>query len=75
MEQVIVAVILLVASALLMPKPKTQSPQPGEPGNVPTAKEGAPIGVIFGKPVITGHNCTWYGDLRADPIRKSGGKK
>ena len=75
MQQIIISILLLYVAGLLMPKPKTQSPQPGEPGNVPVAKEGMPIGVIFGKPVIRGHNCTWYGDSRMDTVKISGGKK
>lgn len=75
MEQIIVSIILLYVSGLLLPTPKGQAPEPGEPGNIPVAKEGEPIPVVFGKPVISAQNVVWYGDLRADPIRKSGGKK
>ena len=75
MYQLIVAAVLLYVAGLLLPQPKGQSPEPGEPGNVAIAQEGAPIPVVFGKPVINAQNVTWYGDLRADAIKKSGGKK
>jgi hypothetical protein len=75
MPNFIVAIILLYVAGLIMPRPKTQAPEPGEPGNVAIAQEGAPIPVIFGKPLIEAQNVVWYGDLRADAIKKKGGKK
>lgn len=74
MPQFIVATVLLYVAGLLL-RPKMAAPEPGEPGNVAIAQEGAPIPVVFGKPVINAQNVTWYGDLRADAIKKSGGKK
>ncbi|MGD9671808.1 MAG: hypothetical protein AB7U75_22635 [Hyphomicrobiaceae bacterium] len=75
MPNLIVSMILLYVAGLLMPRPKSQAPAPGEPGNIAIAKEGSPIAVVFGRPVIKAQNTVWYGDLRADPIRKEGGKK
>jgi len=43
--------------------------------SLPTAEEGRPIPVVFGTVLITGPNVVWAGDLKADPIKKKGGKK
>lgn len=64
----------MVVSIALAPKPKTTKIKPGEV-EAPTAEEGREIPVLFGTRYINGPNVVWYGDIRAQPIRKKGGKK
>lgn len=69
------AVIFVVAFAIAyatMPKPKG-----AELGTVesPTAEEGRAIPVLFGTRWIKQTNVVWYGDIKADAVRKKGGKK
>jgi hypothetical protein len=69
---IIVAVLLSVA---LAPKPPEPKPAALSDIDAPTAEEGRPIPVVFGSVLIRGANVIWFGDLDADPIKKSGGKK
>jgi hypothetical protein len=73
------AIALLVVSAVLSAVLAPKAPQAKPPAlsdfSVPTAEEGRPIPVIFGDVWVTGSNVLWYGALRTEPIRKSGGKK
>ena len=58
-------------SAAAKPKtPKHQAPRPSglESFQIPSAEEGRPIQVVFGKRRVEGANVVWYGDLRIDPI-------
>lgn len=41
--------------------------------NVPTAQDGKPVPVLFGRRQIKSPNVIWYGDLKTDPIRRSTG--
>jgi len=41
----------------------------------PTAEEGTPVPVIFGRVHVQSPNVVWYGDLQSKPIRKSTGSK
>lgn len=70
----IVWVITTVLSALLVPRPKTTTPEVGSL-EAPMASTDAPIPVLFGTRIIKQPNCIWYGDVRTTPIRSSGGKK
>lgn len=71
----IIAVVMLVVSYAI--RPKTPSPTPAgiDSADIPTAEEGTPIPVVFGRVLVTGPNVTWYGALEAEPIYGSGGKK
>lgn len=59
----------------LAPKPPIPEPASLEDVDAPVAEEGKAIPVVFGDAWVTGPNVLWYGDLRATPIRKKGGKK
>ena len=72
-----IAVLILAAYVSYAMAPKPQPPKPAslEDFDVPTAEQGREIPVVFGTVTVTGPNVLWYGNLRADPIVKSGGKK
>ncbi len=75
--QIVVSLVLTAISYALSPKPKNTSPKAAglDDFNLPTAEEGRPIPVVFGTVLLRGPNVVWAGDLKVDPIRKSGGKK
>jgi hypothetical protein len=75
-QEVVRWAALLVLSFLLRPPPPT-APKPAtfEQFDVPLAKEGQEIGVLFGTRDIKNSNVTWYGDMRVRAIKKKGGKK
>jgi len=75
--QIVVSLVLTAISYALSPKPKNTPPKAAglDDFNLPTAEEGRPIPVVFGTVLLRGPNVVWAGDLRVDPIRKSGGKK
>jgi len=59
----------------LMPKPQNAKPAGFEDIKAPTAEIGREIPVLFGRRRLTGPNVVWYGDLKVEPIKSSGGKK
>ena len=75
--QIVLFILTSVLQRILAPKPT--APPPPEVGQVevPQAKEGTPIPVVFGTVAIKGANVVWYGDLRTSPISQEseGGKK
>lgn len=63
--------IMVVLAYVLRPKPVSIRPPKAagiEEFEVPTAEEGRPIQVLFGKKRMKGPNVVWYGDLKADAI-------
>lgn len=60
--QIIVALVMMVASYLLTPKPKTSSSSDANTMDDPTASAGSPIKVVFGTVTIKDPNTLWYGD-------------
>lgn len=70
----VVMLIAAVVAYATAPKPPTPKPPGLEDIDVPTAEEARPIPVVFGTVKVTGPNVVWYGDLRAQPIKKKGGK-
>lgn len=70
-----VSVAISVISYLLTPKPEMSNPAAAEDLDVPAPKEGESIMMIFGMPKITSASVTWYGDIKAEAIKKKGGKK
>jgi hypothetical protein len=64
-----------ILSYLLQPTPENAKPAALSDFNVPTADPNRNFTVVFGSPWIEDPNVVWYGDLRADPIRSSGGGK
>jgi len=73
--QIVTYLALQVLSYLLTPKPKVDKPAAATEATVPTTELGSEIPVLFGTKEITEPMVLWYGDLRAVPIRKKGGKK
>jgi len=77
--EILTYIAVLVVSALiataLAPKPPAPKPAALQDFDVPVAEQGRPVPVVFGTVLITGANVLWYGDLRASPIKKKGGKK
>ncbi len=63
-----------VLAYITMPKSTLKSAGLDE-FQAPTAEEGREIPVLFGTRDLNGPNCTWYGDLRTQAIKKKGGKK
>lgn len=72
--QVAIWIAAIVISYLLAPKPKSNNPAPGT-FEAPTASEGSPIPVLFGRRWVRQANVVWYGDLLVQPIKAKGGKK
>ncbi|MGL5632300.1 MAG: hypothetical protein ACRDD3_08045 [Azovibrio sp.] len=77
--QFIYYLVVMVVANLLSQALAPKSPQPKSASlsdiDVPTAEEGRPIPVVFGSVILRGANVVWYGDLKAEPIKKKGGKK
>ena len=74
--QLVAWVGLAVLSYFLRPKPPSAPPPATlESFDVPTAKQGSDIPVLFGTRDIKGSNVIWYGDLKVNAIKKKGGKK
>ena len=75
--QIVASLVLTAISYVLAPRPKTTPPKAAglDDLTLPTAEEGRPIPVVFGTVLLRGANVVWAGDLKVDPIRKSGGKK
>jgi hypothetical protein len=72
--QIIVAIILTVISLLLVPKQPKPKKQNLKDVEVPIAKYGEPIVVIFGTVYLKGSNVVWYGDLKRKKIKTKSGK-
>lgn len=73
--QLFLFVFTTLIQIALRPKPPEPKPASLSDVDAPTAEEGRPIPVVFGSVLIKGANVVWYGDLVAEPIKKSGGKK
>lgn len=69
---IVVALVMAVVGELLRPKQKPQNAKPSslDDFDIPTAEEGRSVPIIAGKVKIDGSNCTWYGDLATNPIKK-----
>lgn len=63
---------MFALSLALQPKVKFQKRKPltAADFDIPTAEEGRPIPMIFGKKLCKGPNVVWYGDINAVPIYK-----
>ena len=72
--QLVFALVMLVVSYALRPKPQSPSPATTDQADIPTAEEGKPIPIIFGRVLVSGPNVTWFGALQSVEI-KGGGKK
>lgn len=67
--QFIIAIVMMVASYMLAPKPKmkTNTLRPQEV-MVPTVSAGSPIQVPFGLVTIKNPNVVWYGGQSSNKI-------
>jgi len=65
---VYVAVMLTVAY-LTRPNIPKRKPTGLEQFDVPTAEEGRPIQVLFGKKYVMSSNVVWYGHLKTQKIK------
>ena len=69
-----VVVITAVISYVLQPKPPSAKPPSLSDFDFPTAEEGRPIPVVFGRVQVTGPNVVWYGDISYKSVKTSSGK-
>ena len=64
--------IMIALSMLLAPKPKVPKsslrPVSLEQFDIPTAEEGRPIQVLFGKKYVMAPNVVWYGHLKTQQV-------
>lgn len=65
--------VAVVLQELLRPKPNIEDAKPAGLGDFsfPTATEGRPIPLLFGRAKIKGPNVVWYGDLVQDAIKET----
>ncbi len=73
MFAIIALLVILLLAVAFMPQPETPDPTK-EDFETPTAKEGDPVGVVFGTVDIKSANTVWYGDIKATAIRVKVGK-
>jgi hypothetical protein len=68
----LVYVATFLITELLRPKPNLENAKPATLGDfqVPTATEGRPIPIIFGRVNMKGPNVVWYGDLKTEKIEQ-----
>lgn len=69
----IVAIVLVVLSELLRPKPNIEDARPSGLGdfNFPTATEGRVVPLIWGRVRLDAPNVVWYGDLSQEAIKET----
>jgi len=63
--------IMIALSYALAPKPKRpkgQKPLTLEQFDIPTAEEGRPIQVLFGKKYVAAPNVVWFGHLKTTAV-------
>ena len=69
----IVLIVVLIAQELLRPKPEFEDARPGGNGDFQfvTATEGRVQPIIWGRSLLNGPNCIWYGDIQALPVHET----
>ena len=67
----LITVALFVLSELLRPKPDIENARPSQNIDFPTATEGRPVPLVWGRNMLSGPNIVWYGDLTQDAITES----
>lgn len=60
--QIAVALVMLVVSYLLTPKPKQDKNVAARDLNSPTADAGREMSVLFGTMMTKSPNCLWFGE-------------
>lgn len=73
-QQLVIAVVMSIASYLLSPKPTRANPAAAEDVDVPKLPYGRPRGVLQGTVEIKGAGHAWHGDVSAKAIKSKGGK-
>ncbi len=71
----VIAIALNAISYLLTPKPETANPAAADDVDVPKLPYGTPYGILQGTMEIKSAGHAWHGDVSAQAIKKSGGKK
>lgn len=73
MPQLIIALILIIASYLLTPRPKNQDPTASQLSDkdFPISQEQTPICVVFGEVTLKDPNVVWWGDVKTRAIKIS----
>lgn len=74
MGYLIYAVVVIIVAVALMPKPPGQKPPSLSEIDVPTAQQGKPVAVVFGRRIVMSPNIVWFGALGYNKIKSSGGK-
>lgn len=60
--QFVIALVMMVAAYLLMPKPKMPSSSDAESMEDPKVSSGTPIKVVFGTKTVKDPNILWFGE-------------
>lgn len=73
--ELIIWLVIAIASYALTPKPKTPTPESPNPYGIediraPTATSGREIPVLFGTRWLNAPNVVWYGHLRVEEKRE-----
>ncbi len=69
--QLVIIAIIIGLNEALTPKPQTERAKPAGLGDfeLPTATEGRPVPLLWGRVLIKGPNVVWYGDLSQEKIQ------
>lgn len=62
--QILIAVVMMIASYMLMPKPKAPKPDAAKQMDDPVAEAGIPRPKVWGTLIMKELNCLWFGDKR-----------
>jgi hypothetical protein len=60
--QLLIAVVMMIVSYMLMPKPKTPKPEAAKQMDDPVAEAGIERPKIWGTLIVKELNCLWFGD-------------
>lgn len=71
---ILVSIAINAIAYILTPRPKPSTPTAGNL-DIPDAKVGSPVPVIFGEVWIKDPLISYYGNQNTRAITKSGGKK
>lgn len=70
LAMIAIAIVMMILTYLLTPKPKIEKLKPESEIDVPETEVGKPLPVIFGTVVLRNPNVVWFGHLRVKKIRK-----
>lgn len=60
--QLIIALVMMIISYVIAPRPKARKPEDVKDLENPTAEAGRPVPVVFGTITVKGLNVLWFGD-------------